>query len=168
MKYSLAYRINAGELFGNGWSREIHDANLIQRVFTSRILIRPVLRSQTWWGSFWTNTEWGNREKVSMALAKGLLLSMMRCMGRGSPSFWNLLSRASACPASEQKLGWVRMSSCTAELILRWSNNSVRARCTGGSLKSSLYSSSHVWTKANRGLRRKRKSHYILTIWATL
>lgn len=84
--------------------------------------------------------------------------------GGGSPSICNLLSSASACAAKEQKLGWLRMLSWTAELILRWSNSSLSDPCSGGSLKSSLYSSNHVWTKANRGLRRQWKNHYSLTI----
>lgn len=86
---------------------------------------------------------------------------------RKLPFFWKSLRRSSACPASEQKLGWLRMPSCTAELILRWSRSSWRAGCSGGSLKSSLYSSSHVWIRVNSGLQRQ-KSRYTLTASVTL
>lgn len=64
-----------------------------------------------------------------------------------------VLSSSSACAASEQNVGWERTVSWTAELILRWSRSSLRGACRGGSLKSSLYSSNHVWTKVNRRLR---------------
>lgn len=65
----------------------------------------------------------------------------------------NALSSSSACAASEQNVGWEHTVSWIAELILRWSRSSLRGACRGGSLKSSLYSSNHVWTKVNRWLR---------------
>lgn len=65
----------------------------------------------------------------------------------------NALSSSSACAASEQNVGWEHTVSWMAELILRWSRSSLRGACRGGSLKSSLYSSNHVWTKVNRWLR---------------
>lgn len=178
-KTCFTYRVHSGELFSDGSSREIHDATLIQRVFPSWILITRTLlgllhiclgRTDICLSS-WGNTHSKNQEKVSVAFwgrfhfvdSVVLRLSVMLC-GEGSPSFWKLLSSASVCAANEQKLGWLRMLSWTAELILRWSNSSLSAVCRGGSLKSSLYSSNHVWTKANRGLRRQWKNCYTLTI----
>lgn len=65
----------------------------------------------------------------------------------------NTLSSSSACVAREQNVGWECTVSWMAELILRWSRSSLRGACRGGPLKSSLYSSNHVWTKVNRWLR---------------
>lgn len=73
--YLFTYRVNSGELFGNGCHREIHDATLIQRVFTPWILISRTLlillqihlgRADTCL-DFWWNIRRRDQEKVSMA-----------------------------------------------------------------------------------------------------
>lgn len=86
---SFTYRVNSGELFSNGCRREIHNATLIRRVFTSWILITRSLlillqinlgRTDNC-GTFWNIIE--QVENVSIALGKRIFILLSPIMMLG-------------------------------------------------------------------------------------